>query len=481
MLQETNIGWLTIGFLLTIVAVLHIFRIVRVNNRPHTGDAFTYLRLAREIRRQRRLFPEMVFYHTGEREILQLPPLLMLLLAPVAGFPYSLIVSLASLLDVLIAGIVVVSGVAVFDLAPWRAVLAGAIFLLTPINVVITASLTPRALGLLWFVIFGLGMTLYISDPVPLWFVVSALAVLLAFLSQRMVTQIILLLVPLIVAGFWLAGLPGYGSLAMATAAGFVGALLLTLGSYWRVFSDHMRRVIVHMKVGQQQRFRREFGNPRQILKANPWLLLLIASLIAGGRIDGQFWLSAAFVAGILLLAIIWVMGNSVNHMYFASPFVAWLVVATLPEGMPWLAAIAVVGVVSGVLVFREFRLAITKHIPDEWLSCFRFIREEGLQGRALVIPAVSFPPLIYYTPLVMVSSGHGSKAVTFDRMQIRHQLQVPGFLASLVHDFGLRYLLVDVQDAAPELMAVDGVLRGQAFRQIYAEGRVMLLEVVQG
>jgi hypothetical protein len=79
-----------------------------------------------------------------------------------------------------------------------------------------------------------------------------------------------------------------------------------------------------------------------------------------------------------------------------------------------------------------------------------------------------------------MVSSGHGSKAVTFDRMKIRHQLHVPGFLASLVKDLGLRYLLVDVVDAAPELLAEGGVLRSQAFREIYAEGRVMLLEVVQ-
>lgn len=480
MSQGVGTGWLTSGILFAIVVALHVFRIVRVNHRPHTGDAFTYLRLAREIRRQRRLFPEMVFYHTGEREILQLPPLMMALLVPVAALPYSLVVSLAALLDVLIASIVIFAGLTVFDLAPWRAVLAGAIFLLTPINVVTTASLTPRALGLLWFVVFALGMTLYISDPVPLWFVVSALAVLLAFLSQRMVTQIILLLVPLIAAGFWLAGVPNYGSLLMATVTGFVGALLLTLGGYWRVFTDHMRRVIVHMKVGQQQRFRREFGNPWQILKANPWLLILIASLIAGERIDVALWLSAAFVAGMLLLAIVWVMGNSVNHMFFASPFVAWLLVATLPEGIAWLGAVAAVGAVSGVLVLREFRLSATKHIPEAWLSCFRFIRRQGLQGRALVVPMVSFPPLIYYTPLVMVSSGHGSKAVTFDRMQIRHQLQVPGFLAGLVRDLEIRYLLVDVQDAEPELLVEGGVLRGPGFRQIHAEGRVILFEAVQ-
>lgn len=463
--------------LFAIIAALHVFRIVRVNNGPHSGDAFTYLRLAREIRRQRKLFPEMVFYHTGEREILQLPPLMMALLVPVAGLPYSLVLSLAALLDVVIAGIVIAAGMTVFDLAPWRAVLAGAIFLLTPINMVTAASLTPRALGLLWFVIFVLGMTLYIGDPAVPWFGLSTLAVALAFLSQRMVTQIILLLVPLIAGGFWLAGVPDYGSMVLVTIAGFVGALLLSFGGYWRVISDHLRRVVVHMKVGQQQRFRREFGNPHHIIKANPWLLLLVAGLVAGGRIDSQLWLSAAFVAGMLLLAIVWVMGNSVNHMFFASPFIAWLLVAVLPAGVAWLAAVAVVGIISGVLVLREYRLFSTTQIPPQWLSCFEFIRESGLEGRALVVPMVSFPPLIYYTPLVMISSGHGSKAVTFDRMQIRHQLNTPGFLARSVREMGIRYLLVDLKSTPPELLAADGALRKPEFRQIYANKRVMVLE----
>jgi hypothetical protein len=480
MLQAVETGWLTSGVLFAIVIALQLFRVARVNNRPHSGDVFTYLRLADEIRRQRRLFPEMVFYHTGEREILQLPPLMMALLVPVAGLPYSVILSLAALLDVVIASIVVFAGVSVFDLAPWRAALAGAMFLLTPINMVTSASLTPRALGLLWFVIFVLGMTLYAGDPALLWLCVSALAVTLAFLSQRMVTQIILLLVPLIAGGFWLAGVPGYGQMVLAVAVGFIGALLLTMGGYWRVIADHLRRVVVHMKVGQQQRFRREFGNPRQIVKANPWLLILIASLIAGGRFSPDLWLSAAFVAGMLLLAIVWVMGNSVNHMFFASPLIAWLTVAALPENMLWLAATVAVGVVSGVLVLREFRLRATTHIPEAWLNCFRFIREQGLQGRALLVPSVSFPPLIYYTPLVMVSAGHGSKAVTFDRMQIRHQLNAPGFLAGLVRDLDIRYVLVDLKSTAPELLADGGVLRGPGFRQLHADGCLILLEAVQ-
>lgn len=477
MVYGVHIGWLASGLLFAIVAALHVFRVVRVNNGPHSGDAFTYLRLAREIRRQRTLFPEMVFYHTGEREVLQLPPLMMALLVPVAGLPYSLALNIAALLDVVIAVIVVVAGMSVFDLEPWRAVLAGAIFLLTPINMVTAASLTPRALGLLWFVIFVLGATLHASDPGASWFVVSAVAVMLAFLSQRMVTQIILLLVPLVTAGLWVAGVSGYGSMPLAVAAGFAGALLLSLGGYWRVISDHMRRVIVHMKVGQQQRFRREFGNPRHIVKANPWLLLLIAALVAGGQPDPILWLSAAFVVGMLLLAIVWVMGNSVNHMYFASPFVAWLVVDVLPDGLAWYVTVAVTGLISGVLVFREYRMLSTTQVAPEWLRCFAFIRDNGLEGRALVVPMVSFPPLIYYTSLVMISSGHGSKAVTFDRMQIRRQLNVPGFLTRSVRDLGIRYLLVDLEGTAPELLAEGGALCSPEFSRIYANERVMVLE----
>jgi hypothetical protein len=282
----------------------------------------------------------------------------------------------------------------------------------------------------------------------------------------------------MVTAGFWVAGVSGYGLMPLAVAAGFAGALLLSAGGYWQVITDHMRRVIVHMKVGQQQRFRREFGQPRHIIKANPWLLVLVASLVAGGHIDQRLWLSAALVAGMLLLAVVWVMGNSVNHMFFAAPFMAWLVAATLTDAMVWLALVVATGVASGVLVLREYRLLSATQIPPEWLDCFQYIREQKLEGRALVVPMVSFPPLIYYTPLVMVSSGHGSKAVTFDRMQIRHQLNAPGFLDGLTRDLGLQYVLVDVRNTSPELLAGDGVLRGAGYRQLYANGRVILFEV---
>jgi hypothetical protein len=62
--------------------------------------------------------------------------------------------------------------------------------------------------------------------------------------------------------------------------------------------------------------------------------------------------------------------------------------------------------------------------------------------------------------------------------MQIRRQLNAPGFLMRSVRVLGIRYLLVDLKTTAPELLAEGGVMRGPEFRQIYANERAMILEV---
>ncbi len=473
-------GWL-LAWLAAGVIFLQAWRIVRVNSRPALGDAFTYLRTAREMRRQRRLFPELCFYHTGERELLQLPPLLMALLVPVAELPYALVLSLAAAVDLLTALLVAGVGHFLFGLEPWRALLAALLFLLTPINAIMTASLTPRGLALFWFTAFVAALSAYVAGGSAAWILAGGAAVALALLSQRMVTQILVLVTPLLAVGFWVAGQPRYGQLLSTLLLGFAIAWLVTGGRYGPVARDHLRRVLVHARIGQQQRLRREFGNPVQIVKANPWLLLLAVTLALGGSrgqvLPAELGLAAAFVAGMLVLAVVWVMGNSVNHVFFASPMVAWLLAATLPAGSAWLLAVAGLGLVAVVIVWREFGVTAANQLPDAWLACFAFIRQQNLQGVALVVPRVSFPPLVYYTPLVMVSSGHGSKAMTFDRLTIRQRLQETQSMAGLARDLGVRYVLVDRGICSAEvLVAADG-LQARGFRPLFDSGQVLLLE----
>ncbi|MCC7488570.1 MAG: hypothetical protein IT485_02895 [Gammaproteobacteria bacterium] len=477
-------GWL-LSWLAAGVIFLQTWRIVRVNSRPALGDAFTYLRTAREMRRQRTLFPELSFYRTGEREVLQLPPLLMALLVPLAELPYALVLSLVAAVDLLTAVLVAGLGHLLFGLEPWRAVLAALVFLLTPINAIMTASLTPRGLALFWFTGFVGALSAYIADGNVLWVLAGATAVALALLSQRMVTQILVLVTPVVAIGFWASGQQRHAQLLTALLLGFALAWLVTGGRYGPVIRDHLRRVLVHARIGQQQRLRREFGNPVHIVKANPWLPLLGVTLVlAGSRgqiLPPDLALAAAFVVGILVLAIVWVMGNSVNHMFFASPMVAWLLAATLPAGGWWLLAVGGLGLVAVVIVWREFGVVVANQLPVAWLECFAFIRKQNLQGCALVVPRVSFPPLVYYTPLVMLSSGHGSKAMTFDRLTIRQRLAEAQSMAGLARDLGLRYVLVDRKISSAEVLAAVDGLQTLGFQPLFDSGQVVLLQAPEG
>lgn len=458
---------------------LQIYRTIRVNAKPHLGDSFTYLCIAREMRRQRSLFPRLEYCCTEQPEVLQLPPLLMAMLVPVARAPYAVAMSLPVVVDVMTAVLTAVVGHLAFGLDPGRAVLAGLVFLLTPLNSIMTADLTPRSPALFWLIAFVAAGSMLVAGGGVIWLGAAAVAAMLAVMTQRMVTQILLIVSPVVAISFAIGGRPAYLGIVIALALGLVLAWAVTGGRYGQVIADHLRRILVHARTGQQQRLRREFGRPRHIVKANPWLLLLAASLVAGHGLAESLWLSAAFVVGMLVLAVIWVMGNSVNHVYFASPLVAWLLAATLPAGLAWEAAVAVVAVVCVVIVVREFGVTMKARIPDEWMEAFRFTDERRLTGRALVLPRVSFPPLPYYTDLVIVSGGHGSKAMTFNRLHVQKNLAVPGFITGLVRQLGIRYVFVDTEVAGPEVTRSGSDLSGGGYRTVFVNRRVTVLEAV--
>lgn len=467
--------WLLTGFLAVLVAGVQLYRILRVNTAPIEGDAFTYLRVAREVVSQRRWFPELRFYYTGEPETLQLPPLLMWLLAPVANQPYRVLIHLPFITDLLIAVVVYLGGTLLFGLEPWRACLGALIVLLAPINLTTSASLTPRSLGLLWLTGAVAACAAFAGGGPAGWVGVAAGATALALLSQRMVTQVILILFPVVGLALAAAGEPRYLVLPVVAAAGLLAAWAVTGGVYGRVLADHWRRVRVHMRIGQQERQRLEFGHPLQILKANPWPAVVLAGLALAPATRPEWWLPLAMIAGLLLLAVFWVMGNSVNHVFFAAPFVAWLVAVTLPADATWLALAAAMGTLCALIAWRELRAIRRRHLPEGWRRCYAFIRDRRLAGRVLVVPQVGCPSLIYYTPLVLLASGHGAKALTFDRLTIRKALADPQALAELVRANDIGFVLLDRARAAEGVQGLFARDGGAGFTEVFAAGDVAL------
>lgn len=435
---------LAIMVLAGMAVFLQVYRIRFVNNGPNTGDAFTYLRVAREMRKQGTLFPEMVFYYTGQKETLNLPPLLMILLAPVSQWSYGRLIHTSFILDLIIALVLYFFAVSFIPLGPAHGLIAALVYLLTPINTVTSASLTPRSLGLLWFTVFVAAMSVHSIHGGSLSIAIAVLAAALAFLSQRMVAQIIVIVSPFAVATLWLLFDVGHLEILAVIAGGMLLALAITKGRYLPVLKDHMQRIALHARHGQQDRFKREFGNPVQILKANPWLLIAAGFVLLQGIPNELLWVPAAYATGIVLLAVLWVMGNSVNHVYFLSPLVALILAASVPLTVWVEAVLCVIAAICCILIMREFRIVAGRRIKEDWLDCFRYINESRMAGRALALPQIGFPPLIYYTPLVMASSGHGSKAISYDRMTLKKNISNPEYLARFVKENSIRYLIVD-------------------------------------
>lgn len=291
----SSVAWIGVAMAAAFLT-LQVYRVLRVNARPHLGDSFTYLCIAREMRRQRTLFPRLEYCCTEQPEALQLPPLLMAMLAPVARAPYVVAMCVPVVIDAMTAVLTAAVGHLVFGLEPSRAVLAGLVFLLTPINSIMTADLTPRSPALFWLTAFVAASTLFVAGGGVGWLGAAAVAAMLAVMTQRMVTQILLLVSPFVAIGFSVTGRTGHAGVVIALVLGLALAWAITGGRYGQVIADHVCRIVVHARTGQQQRLRREFGRPRHIVKANPWLPLLAVGLVAGNGLAENLWLSACSV-----------------------------------------------------------------------------------------------------------------------------------------------------------------------------------------
>jgi hypothetical protein len=466
-------------FLFVPALALNIYRIISVNNAPFLGDAFTYLRLAKEIKHQKTLFPKMNFYHTGQEERLNLPPLLMLLLAPVSHWPYRRLMHTSLVLDLMIGVAVYLFAAYGIGLPPPYALVAAGVQLLTPINAVTTASLTPRPLGLLWFTLFLAAVTVHATEGGITSFLVAAGATTLLLLSQRMITQIVVLVSPLVLAALWFFKGVLYFELLLIIFCGILGATAITKGQYLHVARDHLQRILLHARHGQQERFKREFGNPLQIIKANPWILIAATHLLLQGTPGDPLWITTAYASGILLLAVLWVMGNSVNHIYFSSPAIALLVASGLSQESVSPIFMVLCAAVCVIFIYRELKVITTRRIKNDWFDCFKYINDFALEGRALVIPRVSFPPLIYYTQLVMASSGHGSKAITYDRLTLRKNISNVDYLARFVKENDIRYLIIDLS-ATTDTQALVHEQNAMGLEERYRNQTLLLLETLK-
>lgn len=437
---------ITFAILATIIVA---YRIRYVTNKPASGDAFTYLRVAKEIAKHKRIPSHLSFYWTGtdNGDKFTLPPLLMILLSPFSNLPYKLLIHFSFVFDILISITVYLAAYHIFQCTALQALLASLIYLITPINCFISASLTPRPLGLFFFLLFCIFLTLFLVHGNILFFLLGTTSLSLLLLSQRMITQIIFIVSPFIVIYFYLFFNHNLLFLIYSILFGVLITLLFTWGRYVAIISDHINRIKLHAKHGDQTKFKKRFGNPLQIVKANPWLLFLIIFLNPDRSLDDSSYIIIGYIIGIIVLAGIWIFGNSVNHIYFSAPLVSLALSNNLFSSSQMNLSVFVVGFICFVIIIREYKTFGQKHINQYWLECFDFINKNNIHGRIMVLPNISCPPLIYYTQLDLIAAGHGSNAMAFNRLTLQKNMSDVHFLSDFILKNNLDYLLVETKN----------------------------------
>jgi hypothetical protein len=119
------------------------------------------------------------------------------------------------------------------------------------------AFITPRSLGLLCFLFFLIWICEYFSTKSLLAMVLSVSSMALLLLAQRMVTQIIVIVTPLLVLFCWVIVGVDLLPVLYVVGGGFLLAFLLTGGKYKLVIKDHVIRLLLHARHGDQTHYRK--------------------------------------------------------------------------------------------------------------------------------------------------------------------------------------------------------------------------------
>jgi len=465
-------------FLLLMTVLVHGYKIRALRKKPAWGDSYTYLRIAMEIRQKKRVPKYLNFYYQGneEKEKFTLPPLLMLILAPFVQLPYRKVILFPSFLDILVAFIVLLVTRLQFD-CTWLQAFSGAcIYLLSPLNTETSRTVTPRPLGLIFFLLFLIFATLYWTEQGAAYFFLSCLSMALAFLSQRMVSQIIYLLSPFVVLfgyAFW--GEEWLFLLGLLFLA-FFSAMVLTKLRYLEIFNDHFQRVRLHAIHGDQRTFQKKLGNPVTLIKSNPWLLFLPIFLLPDISLVPAMHIMSLYLNGCIFLGIFWIFGNGVNHIYFASPLVAILVAPHLFANNSILAATLLIAICCAFLIIRSISSFNTKYLSEDWNHCLDWIKKNKFGGSVIVVPQITCPPLIFFTNLHIVSASHGSKAVSFNRLFLKRLLNDTVEFLRFIHENFIDFVLVDKKSLSAESNTGDTYKTISKMKKLYENETLLLL-----
>ncbi|MFH0835426.1 MAG: hypothetical protein V1881_03720 [Candidatus Micrarchaeota archaeon] len=430
---------LHLAALLVIIALGAAVRLWARRHGEFIGqDTWDYLVEARAIRDNGMRLPESIPPYAVKSPY-DIPPLFFLILA---RLPQKNIEQWSKYVSVLFdcANTLAISGFVwlVFGNAD-AAVLAAAMFAITPASAVETLTFNARPFASLLFTLFAASLALFSQQHSLFWLAAASLLSSLIFLTHRMTLQAAVVAC----AGASLAFMDA--SFLVPIPAGFFLAVLLSGGYYLRVFRNHVaitsfwRRHIAERRRGSSLSF---LGQSLSKMLFNPWMLFVLL-FIPASPAESLLWaVSLSLFAAALVTALRPFGFLGENHRYLEYSALSSFALASLyitrnPSAIVVAAAAACVLVSLGVLAaYQKKLLSIPSNVqPPDFMDAVKAI---GRSKRDVVLSVPDYSaPITFFTRKRVVCASSPTVWEKHQFLVFRERTDIPAvakeFRAGLV------------------------------------------------
>lgn len=454
--SNLSLGWgVSYLYLLFVPLLLSLGLLVRIlpviQGRILGTDAYYHLLVAEKMRKNHG-FPQAIdsFVVHGTYAY---PPLFHIILSLVINrIPKQLLRTLSAVFDV-------GHGVLLFAFA-WVAIgQAGAIialtaYLVTPVCVTESFSLTPRTLGSLWLSGTLLSLTVAFHSSLSIIFVaVASVCFALTLLTQKMATQTLLFVV--FIVGGTLA-FTAHGQdlpiVFFALLFGIILAFTISKGHYIRVLKEHLDYLRFHRRYGSVLTKGKNFGNVVKIFGAlNPLLVLVCFALVENGIGIHAFSSEITLVLtswafSVAALAIFWRYGDAERHILFSAAPSA-LLVGYAYQSVLSQTNLAIYVMIVAYCMFIIYvsirRLSRPFVVEKNLLECFTHLSSPPAKV-IMTIPTAYAYAAAYYTKQRIASGDASFNGLQYEAQVLSDALQGTEPFKRVLAELNVTHLVVE-------------------------------------
>ena len=446
-------------------------------------DAFYHLLVARVVSETHRL-PESVdsFVVHG---VYSYPPIFHVFLSLlVRRVPERFLRSLSAFIDFSHAILIFVF--AWSFIGPIGSLIAVTSYLLTPICVAESLSLTPRSLGSLWLSCTLFAFILSTQPNLRVFFVVaSSVSFALVLLTHKLATQALLIIFIAEIGFLTVVGGPVVVALSIAVL-GIGLALLISKWHYLSVLREHLAYLRFHRRYGSLFDSRKRFGNIVRILAIDdPWLILagLGVAIWLGAvhsKLDPRYIMVGMLVVWAFAstaIAYFWRYGDGERHVLYSVAPGALLIGASfdlslLPFGIILYGCF--IAYCAVVIVVSMRRLSHPFVVPRSLVACFEYL--SGSPPKIIMpIPIAYAYAAAYYTRQTIASGDASIKGLEYGANVLKNALKDYDLLKQTLAKLRVTHLVVEGQNDFLIRLQIEGATKEEYRRDDCAVYRVVI------